>query len=190
MKQTPENRGGNHHVDILFPPNLCPDNFFKRKTSLNLLQYFFLFDVLVFWPGGTWDLSSTITDGTCTPCTGRWSLTTGRPGTCLYSYHFIQSYLIIWPSFDFSFQNLLTRSLKTLWSLSYLEHVLLCVNSKHVFQASTDTLCDREDPVSVLSGTQLWAWRRAQRRSVAPALIERMNQNMDSCVGEEGMVCV
>ena len=132
-------------ISFLFPPNLCPDNFFKRKTSLNLLQYCFC---LVFWFFGLEAHVISAPHGTCTPCIGRWSLTPGHPRKCLYSCHFIQSYLIIWPSFDFSLHNLLTHSLKTLWNLSYLEHVLLCANSKRVFQASTVTLCDRQDLVS------------------------------------------
>lgn len=141
-------------ISFLFPPNLCPDNFFKRKTSLNLLQYFFC---LMFWFFGLEAPGISAPQSQMEPA---------PPALGVKSYHwaprdvpvFILFHPVIlnhWPSFDFSLQNLLTRSLKTLWSLSYLEHVLLCVNSKHVFQASTDTLCDREDLVSFLSGTQL-----------------------------------
>ena len=37
-----------------------------------------LFDVLVFWPQGIWDLSSPTGDQTCPPCLGRQSLNHSR----------------------------------------------------------------------------------------------------------------
>ena len=37
--------------------------------------------VLVFWPRGMWDVSSSTRDGTHTPCTGSKVLTTQLPGS-------------------------------------------------------------------------------------------------------------
>ena len=45
--------------------------FFKIFLFVTIL---FLFYVLVFWPGGMWDLRSLTRDGTHTPCIGRQSL--------------------------------------------------------------------------------------------------------------------
>ena len=41
------------------------------KSLLNLLQYFFLFSVLVFWLWNMWELSSPTTDWNCTSYVGR-----------------------------------------------------------------------------------------------------------------------
>lgn len=134
--------------------------------------------------------SSTITDGTQNLCVGRWSLTLiPKEVPVFMPFHpvILNHLAFLWLP-----HNLLTHSLKTLCNISYLEHVLLCANSKCVFQASTVTLCNRQDLVSFLSGTQLWAWWWwAQRRSCSSRwAIEWMNQSMDSCVGGEGMVYV
>ena len=43
----------------------------------------FLFNILVFWPGGMWDLSSLTRDRTCNPCIGSGSLSQDRP---MYSH--------------------------------------------------------------------------------------------------------
>ena len=48
--------------------------FFFLKSSLNLLQNCFRFPFLVFWPWGTWVLSSLTRDQTSAPCIGRQSL--------------------------------------------------------------------------------------------------------------------
>lgn len=46
----------------------------------------FVVYVLVFWPGGLWDLSFQTRDWTLTPCIGRWNL-----------YHWISGEVPIWP---------------------------------------------------------------------------------------------
>ena len=43
------------------------------KDFIEFVTVLLLFYVLVFWPQGTWDLSSTTRDSICTPCIGRWS---------------------------------------------------------------------------------------------------------------------
>ena len=50
------------------------------KSSSNLLQHFFAFHVLAFWPRGMWDLSPSTRDRTGTPCVGRQSL--NQPPDC------------------------------------------------------------------------------------------------------------
>ena len=44
------------------------------KVFIEFVTILLLFYVLVFWPRGTWDLSSSTRDRTHTPCIGRWSL--------------------------------------------------------------------------------------------------------------------
>ena len=44
------------------------------KVFIEFITILFLFYVLVFWPRGMWDLSSSIRDWTHTPCIGRRSL--------------------------------------------------------------------------------------------------------------------
>ena len=44
------------------------------KVFIESVTVLLLFYVLVFWPWGTWDLSSPTRDRTCTPCSGRLSL--------------------------------------------------------------------------------------------------------------------
>ena len=53
----------NHSLHEIFLKKYGP----FLKSSLNLLQHCFWFYVLVFWPQGTWVLSSPIWDGTHTP---------------------------------------------------------------------------------------------------------------------------
>lgn len=175
-------------ISFLFP-NLCPDNFSWKNHFIEFVTILFLFDVLDFWSEAH-GISAPQSQMEPVPhALGGASLTTGHPRKCLYSCHSIQSYLIIWP-FDFPLHNLLTHSLKTLCNISYLEHVLLCANSKCVFQASTVTLCDRQDLVSFLSGTQLWAWWWAQGRPVAPRLLSEWTRVWIVVLAGEGMVYV
>ena len=44
------------------------------KVFIEFVTILLLFYVLVFWPRGMWDLSSSTRDRTCTPCIGRQSL--------------------------------------------------------------------------------------------------------------------
>ena len=41
------------------------------KVSIEFVIVLLLFYVLVFWPGGMWNLSSPTRDGICNPCIGR-----------------------------------------------------------------------------------------------------------------------
>ena len=44
------------------------------KVFIEFVIILLLFYVLVFWPRGTWDLSSLNRDSTCIPCIGRWNI--------------------------------------------------------------------------------------------------------------------
>ena len=41
------------------------------KVFIEFVTILLLFSVLAFWPRGTWDLSSSTRDWTCSPCIGR-----------------------------------------------------------------------------------------------------------------------